>query len=199
MLPREYISKFCAVSDPRLWLMRPARGFGQLYASDGHIMIQTDDDDPDVSAMENSPLIGAVQRLMAQQTARNNWLPLDMTLPEKLICGRCQGSGQLESCVRCEGTGKVQEDDPAPSGACPDCNGRGEWPDVNGDSCWHCDGSGEGFQAIPVGNTFFQRKYLALLQALPGPVTLSTGELPSTVAFFRFSGGVGALMPCRES
>lgn len=198
MLPREFITKFCAVSDVRLWLMRPARDMGRLFASDGRIMIQTDDDS-EVSAMENSPLVGAFQRLMAQSEERTNYRPVDMALPEKLLCGPCRGTGQLQSCVRCEGTGQVQEDDPAPSGTCPDCHGGGEWPDVNGDSCWHCDGSGEGFQAIPVRNTFFQRKYLALLQALPGPVELSTGELPLTVAFFRFAGGVGALMPCRES
>lgn len=193
MQPRDFIQKFCAVADVRIHLMRPARDDGRLYASNGHILIVTEDD-AEVSAIEASPLVDAAQRLMEQANCRDNWTLLDLTLPAVTPCKACNGTGKSTVCEHCDGTSFANT---AEKQKCPKCDGRGEWPDENGSVCWHCDGHGDDYQPIPFGNTFLQRKYLALLRSLQGPVTLSTGPVATDVAFFRFNGGYGALMPCR--
>lgn len=196
MPARDYLSKFHLVQDIRVHLTLPARDVGELYASDGHILIVVDDD-PDVRVLENSTLSLSAKKVMAPIDSRDNWIPVDMTLPSPIGCFICAGVGKLTECVRCDGVGVIESDNGTEEEQCPRCNGAPSWPDPNGKPCWKCDGSGEDILAIPVGNTHFQRRYLALLQSLPGPVSLSTGPVASDVAFFRFAEGCGALMPCR--
>jgi hypothetical protein len=102
----------------------------------------------------------------------------------------------MSECPECDG-GFV-EDNFGDLVTCSKCNGKFEWLDEHGGPCWHCAGTGEALQTVRFENTFFARRYLALLQSLPGPVTLAPGPVPSDVAFFRFADGYGALMPCRE-
>lgn len=197
MQPRDYIHKFHASRvEKRLHLTAPARDGGSLYASNGVVLIVTDDD-PDVSALADSKLPGLAKPLLAPIAQRENWTPVDQPLPPPANCLVCGGTGKTTVCATCQGNGFV-EDDLGEEESCPSCNGMPEWPDENGQPCWHCDGSGEHLVTVPFENAFFARRYVALLQSLPGPVLLSTGQTPSDVAFFRFTGGFGALMPCRE-
>lgn len=198
MLPRDYISKFHfpAGQDIRLHLNQPARADGKLYASDGHILIVTHDD-TEVSVLEDSKLPSLAKNLLAPIDGRDNWIPVDIPLPSPISCFLCGGIGKLSECEHCEGDGFVLSNDGRKEEQCPKCNGAPYLADVNGYACWKCNGSGESILAIPVGNTHFQRRYLALLQSLPGPVTLAPAPVASDVAFFRFDGGHGALMPCR--
>jgi hypothetical protein len=196
MLPREYIDKFCEVDGLRFWLSQPTRDTGRLLASDGHIAISTRDDS-DVLALIDSPLVGALDRLIGPIAWRDNWQPLDMPLPPAKTCYRCGGVGRLTECAHCDGMGIIESDTGPHDVSCPKCNGAAEWADPDGAGCHDCNGTGEGYQPIAVGNTFFQRRYLALLQSLPGPVRFSLDGVPSGVAFFRFADGCGALMPCK--
>lgn len=196
MKPNDYIHHFTAADDVRLWLTRPARYLDKLYASDGHILIRTHDD-TDVHCMDDSPLVSAAERMLEPLTERNNWISAQMGLPEKILCFVCGGIGKTTICDHCEGDGVVEAANGPHEIQCPKCGGIPVRGDENGVECDHCNGTGAGFQTVPVGNTFFQRRYLALLQTLPGPVLLSTHDNPKEVAFFHFSGGVGALMPCR--
>jgi len=198
MLPREYILKFCAIGDIRFHLNTPAREDGKLWASDGHILIVTDDDQ-EISVLSDSPLPTMAKQFIGAIDSRDNWIPVDMPLPPPVACFICGGIGKTSECSHCEGDGFIiieHADKFDEEQQCPKCNGRPEWPDANGTPCWKCGGSGEGILTIPVGNTHFQRRYLALLQSLPGPVMLSTGPVYSDIAFFQFNGGYGALMPC---
>jgi len=88
-------------------------------------------------------------------------------------------------------------DIPAPrSEKCSDCNGAGGW-------CEECGGTGKNpvFEAFKVGPLNLNIHYLEKLKALPN-VDLSPTANPSTGDFpnpmpFRFTGGIGLLMPMR--
>jgi len=198
MKPNDYIHHFTAADDVRLWLTRPARHLDKLYASDGHILIRTYDD-ADVRVLDDSPLVSAAEQMLKPLTERNNWISAQMVLPEEWLCCVCGGIGKTITCDRCEGDGVIEAATGPHEITCPKCDGMPERGDENGAPCEHCGGSGAGFQTVPVGNTWFQRRYLALLQTLPGPVLLSLNADPKEVAFFTFAHGAGALMPCRES
>lgn len=196
MLPHDTLSKFHCVADIRVHLNLPARDEGKLYVSNGEILIVIDDD-PGVFVLVDSPLPAMAKKVLFPINRRDNWISVDMPLPPSIPCFVCGGIGKLTVCERCHGEGVVDSDDETEEVPCPKCLGRAEWPDANGKACWKCDGSGEGILAIPVANTHFQRRYLSLLQDLPGPVTLSVGAIHSDVAFFGFADGYGALMPVR--
>jgi hypothetical protein len=61
--------------------------------------------------------------------------------------------------------------------------------------CQVCGGAGESSLKVAIGNAFFQRRYLALLAALPACSIETCGELG--LAKFTFDGGYGFLMPVR--
>ena len=201
MKPSEYIHKFTAQgNDIRFYLTKPCLHDGQLYASNGHILVVTEQDDSVVCIDDTGLAHRAEEIVSGYYRQMKVFPPLDLQLPEATQCMVCNGLGKTKICKTCEGegvtyVGRESEFDAAIT--CSACDGRSEWPDESGDPCWHCDGTGNGFQSIKIGNAYFQRRYLALLQTLPGIHFLPDDD-PSKLAYFRFEGGFGALMPCRQ-
>jgi len=206
MKPRDYIQKFCAnpESDIRLYLTKPVRLHDQLIASDGHILIVTDFD-PDVELCEVDKLICASHEirngcLFVQDDAPTAFHPIhDLPLPEPELCPTCQGRGAYQHCTHCDGSGDEPDDEFL--AACDKCGGAGHLltdlqPQV---VCIDCDGyKFKRTQVFPVLDGHFSRRYIELLQSLPGiEFATNPGNPIRGVAYFRFTSGYGALMPCR--
>lgn len=69
--------------------------------------------------------------------------------------------------------------------------------ELSPDPCEDCRGAGvvEKIKSVDINGVPFQRKYLALIKALPGCTISPSGQYP---AWFKFNGGDGLLMPMRE-
>lgn len=209
MQPHEYIHKFCAnpENEIRLHLTKPARLHDQLIASNGNILIVTGAD-PLVECCEDNKLIGASHKIRNHYHRmlyehEESFHPIhDLALPEPVLCPTCNGRGSFHECAHCDGNG----DEPGfehlswpPD--CSKCGGVGYFttdaePQV---TCFDCDGyKFMRTQVFPVFDGLFSRRYIALLQTLPKIKLATNPENPlKGIAFFNFSGGYGALMPCR--
>lgn len=207
MKPRDYIQRFCAnpAIEIRPYLNKPTRSEGNLYASNGHILIVTEDDEAVIDAeTEAMDLIIASRTIVADAlNAFPHMTPLRIELPPAEPCESCNGIGREKDCPNCAGEG-CSEDQcgtcPACGGTCHTCGGAGELVAEDGDRpCWDCGGLKIKLnQTIPYGGSHFARRYLALLLELPGIRFTANPETPETgCAYFRFDGGYGALMPCR--
>lgn len=160
---------------------------GYLYTTNGHICIRIDDDesvlvDADFSFAEK------IQSLLETATPKPVEICLAalIQLPEAIPCSICNGTGCVEDHLACDGMGCQ---------GC-DCGTVASKPEINGHyECWACEGSTESLHnPVHVGNTYFNRRYLHLLQQLEGTVLL-LAEMPLGPHFFRFKGGMGAIMP----
>lgn len=203
--PENYPSKeamlqaFCAVVDTREHLKRPIRSDGYLYATNGHICLAIKDD-PAVPAGDTGPDFGFLHKGIEQA---DKFSPLDAKLPPIKHCRTCGCTGKTVLCKICEGEGEF--DHGSHTYECKECDGDGYFSGATakeGDKtelCFACDGYGvDVYQTVKVGHTTLARRYVALLQTLPGVVIWTNKELPMAVAFFKFDGGFGAVMPCRE-
>jgi hypothetical protein len=90
--------------------------------------------------------------------------------------------------------------EPSKKETCEDCDGRGtvhECPDCQC-VCDGCGGSGEVAIESKISTDFegqvFDIKYMRLIYSLP-ELEYATNARPSGPLYFRFAGGVGALMP----
>jgi hypothetical protein len=85
-----------------------------------------------------------------------------------------------------------------PFDPCPDCFGKGLVPpELDGADLWTCDsceGYGEAFRRIAVGDTGFCIRYMRLLSSLPSVQISPNGMNPCP---FIFDGGRGIVMPMR--
>ena len=82
---------------------------------------------------------------------------------------------------------------------CPCCLGSGEELE-DGDiiGCEGCHATGERIVPVQVGAQSFQRRYLAALQTLPDcEIGLRPDARPDAMAYIRFAGGRGLIMPTR--
>jgi hypothetical protein len=82
---------------------------------------------------------------------------------------------------------------------CPGCWGTGEEVE-DGDiiGCEGCHATGERIVPVQVGAQSFQRRYLAALAALPDcEIGLRPDARPDAMAYIRFAGGRGLIMPTR--
>lgn len=77
---------------------------------------------------------------------------------------------------------------------CELCSGDGRLEGKKGTTCEGCDGYGESWRHIPIGNTHFCIRYVRLLSSLPGIKIAPNGK---EAAPFMFDGGRGLLMPMR--
>ena len=125
-------------------------------------------------------------------------LPL-VAIPELApaeTCEYCAGSGTAYDCEECDGEGSFTHKDKEYD--CKWCNGAGQHQNGEGTpgTCWHCDGFGvKPYQAVAIGNSHFDNRYLALIAALPNAKIAPNG--PKDIAYFTFDGGDGAVMPMR--
>lgn len=173
--PRAGIEAFCGRSDidGRTWTHRPWVKHNRVYATNGHVLVEC-------PLFSNSVLeaIGAVINpdkvpnniadMLANAFAAPTWQPLPELPAFKPCCG-------------CSGTGAFREVYEPIDALGPD-----------GGTCGWCEGYGEEFARIEIGDTGFCIRYLRLLSSLPG-VMIAPNWL-NTCAF-TFDGGRGLLMP----
>lgn len=192
----EKIKKFCKREDIRELTLHPWKVGGFVVATNGHIAIR-------VAAFGDLLLVDAemkknpIPKCIDDAKAPGLELFSIPALPEPHTCEKCNGSGIAHVCEDCDGEGVLIKK----SGNeidCPACKCSGQVPEGNGDEieCWFCDGRGEEpYQAIQIGDGHFDRRYLAMIAALPNARIAPNG--PKDVAYFTFDGGDGALMPMR--
>jgi len=196
------LNSFCARQhDPRPHLHTPMRVGNLVVATNGHILIALPDM---VSEFPEAPAeFGTkVTSMLAQEAPAGEPVPLaTIDLPERTDCPDCGGDGFLilAPCPECEGKGDFWHGTNLYE--CKECFGNGTVPAAIGDPgakreiCVLCDGDGAGHQAVEVNGVLLQRRYLALLKALPGCTVAPNGDM---AAHFRFDAGHGLLMPCRR-
>lgn len=124
---------------------------------------------PLVAEIGEDPRTPNPEKIFAPMPA-DGWRPLRVALPTV---------AQTEVCGSCY---RGFEHD------CPDCTCV----------CDECGGSGEVEQkfSTDIGGVIFDVKYIRMIAELPGvEICVTDGKSPT---FFRFDGGVGALMPMRS-
>lgn len=178
---RTGIMAFCATErDIRQYLQTPWKKDGKVYATNGHILIETTaefapGDWPDY---EHGRRPKNIETMFFDAEARTTIYSALPDIPPVTLCSTCDGAGRTEW--------YWEEDEDGNNYKARD--GRMH-------ICDDCDGYGEGFHRVAVADTGFQARYLRLLATLPGIEIAPHGTAP---CLFRFSAGRGLLMPCRE-
>lgn len=191
------LAKFCATRDTRKHLFAPFRLNGCIYATDGAIAIRVPDDGSNVANCKSGlekieHFFQMPENLLFQQ------IPL-LNIPLK--CAECSGTGFVHyvhvECRECDGKGEFNYG--SHDYDCKECNGSGEYRSVTlgtKNECTQCDGSGnQSIQAVAIGNTFLNHKYLVKMNSLPNCTVATNGKIERS--FFKFDGGEGVIMPCR--
>lgn len=168
--PRTGITAFCGCPDTeaRFWMLRPWLEGDHIYATNGHILLEL----PRASnalldVVEKSPRSpNNIAGMLAAGFAAPEWRALP-TLPP------------FDPCFGCNGTGVDQGD---------------ECPELMPSTCEACEGYGETYHRIVVGDTGFCIRYLRLLSSLSGVQISPNGD---KACAFTFDGGRGLLMPMR--
>lgn len=201
-----YLSRF--LEEPgayRTYLQKPWRSSCGIARTNGHVLVVTPDDGRECDDPNTVALDQAVQRFAAvvDDADKREWIALaDIVLPPATRCECCAVAAlhlyEIE-CAECLGKGDF--DHGSHTYKCKECDGAG-CIDAPREaefkvSCHCCHGTGEGFQTVKVGASWFQRPYLSLLAGLPN-CRLTLGSSPLAGAVFTFDGGFGAIMPCRE-
>lgn len=168
------LQPFCSTDPDRAYLMQPWTREGFTWATNGHILVRV----PARREVVGNPEAPNAARIMACHVGAE-FSPLPAVKwpdePERKKCEICSGSGR----------------DP-------------EFPTH---LCFECEGDGNGFQpltSVLIRGVPFQVKYVRMIAALPGtefavspnPPTENVRETKPTA--FRFTGGVGALMPMKR-
>jgi hypothetical protein len=193
------LRKFCAVNDIRYYLLNPIRRDGFLYATNGHIAVCIPDNpEIDASNDETRPDFSFIHKAMAEITEFN---PVSVEMPPPATCPTCGGAGFRVECPDCDGDGTFYHGDHEYD--CKNCDGDGTLPADEGEKgtvpCSHCDSTGhDPFQTVRIGNSPFARRYVSMLKELPNAVIWTNPEKELASAFFKFDGGFGVVMPCRE-
>lgn len=100
------LQQFCATHDVRRYLHQPFVIDGYTHATDGRILVRVPGggDDSDVP----SKLVQSVRKLFAAEYT--DFAPLPESIPERVECTDCHGSGvddEDDACYACSGTGET--------------------------------------------------------------------------------------------
>ena len=174
--PRTGIEGFCGRSDTeaRSWMHKPWIQDGKVYATNGHVIIE--------APMVPDALLGAVEKSIRSP---NNLAKLFAEAFAAPVWRKLPKLPAFDPCPQCNGTGMV----PA------------EWrvsPGEDGCTCDICEGYGETYKRIEVGDTGFCIRYMRLLASFPDVEISPDGMNPC--AFRIGSGdfaGRGIVMPMR--
>lgn len=166
------LQAFCATAPYRSYLHKPFTRGDWTYATNGHIAVRV----PALPHYDDTEGASTIHTFFDVH-ANATWRPLGHAiLPE---------AGLVE-CDACRGRGREHD--------CPDCSCM----------CEACDGTGMRKAVVSVelrGLGDVNATYAALLLALPGievaPIVADLGAIAIPAIAFRFSGGVGVLMPLR--
>jgi len=199
---RTDLQPFCSNgADVRAYLRAPWKDGADVVASNGHIMIVIPGAAEDIDAQTPPNMAGAAARFDGYPRSGVITPMSSITLPPAERCWVCSGAGHYHTakCKECGGEGEFKHG--THWYECKECDGDGfnrchkSDPDAEQKPCHRCDGSGESSLNVAIGNAFFQRRYLALIAALPACSIETCGELG--MAKFAFDGGYGFLMPVR--
>lgn len=166
------LQPFCSTEEYRAYIMKPWTRGGFTWATNGHILVRVlarDGVEPNPDAPNPEPLMSC------HDGAEFSPLPVVKRWPKEPRAKKCEV-----------------------------CMGNGKDPEFESVPCFECDGSGLGngpLVSVGIRGETFQTKYIRLIQTLPGaefaiwphpagPTSRVTKPTP-----FRFSGGLGALMP----
>jgi hypothetical protein len=163
----DWLKDFCSKDPARYYLTEPFTQDEYTYATNGHIMVRVPKIDGVGPCKSHTPFNadGPLKGIDEIQ-----FEPFDFKLPL----------------------------DPGSKGDCPDCDGRGyehDCPDCECE-CDLCHGSGEADPELRVSTTvagrIFSLGYIRMITRLPGALIGKTKD--NTPLFFKFDGGVGAVM-----
>lgn len=199
MLTQAQLEKFCTkaegITPSGNDIKQPIRHDGYIYATDGRICIRVDDD-------ESIQAIAPLGRMKGYDfaklfTGEENVVTPIPPLPDRIECPYCHGTCLEHGCIVCDGEGTI--DSGITPVKCQTCGGTGKVePGPDTGPCWWCNGRGEHENnPVAVGNTHFNRVYLALAAEMPGARFVRVDGL--TTARIKFDGGEIAIMPTRAN
>ena len=178
------LQQFCGKpgAESRAWLMKPFRISGHAYATDGVILVRVEAG-PDRAVEELASTISYREKLIERIEGYFRhfdacvFSPCPATLPPR---------ARAVKCFDCDGRGHEHD--------CPECSCE----------CEGCGGAGENDPEVKT-TVNFAGAVLALgevrrVLALPS-VVFAVGTANVEIMhplFFRFEGGIGALMPCTK-
>jgi hypothetical protein len=165
------LKQFCGNDEFRSYLNEPFTQGNYTYATNGHIMVRVQKVDS-VGPCKSKVKFDASKPLVGIE--RLKFETFSFSLPPD--------PGKKGTCVDCDGRGYKHD--------CPDCEC----------TCNFCKGSGEadpeGRISTTIAGRAFCLRYVRMITSLPTPQIAKTdGETP---LYFRFEGGVGALMMRRK-
>ena len=196
----ETLKIFCSKDLRRPNRNSPYSRDGFTYATDGHILVRvkqldsvTNDQGPDVANILPQDFVFCENSIFHK---------LEKITAEKNKCLTCEGTGVRKKCEDCEGKGvhyfysKLNVEYEV---NCKECDGEGFLfaEKGSGDSeCSACDSSGLSYKntKIQIGIDVFSDRLLEKLSHLDD-VEISENKQPYKITFFKFKGGVGAIMP----
>ena len=197
----EELQKFCSSDGTRYKLSTPFSIDDYTYACDGRIIIRV----PAIPEARRDNVPDGVPDVIpppAEDWREVEYPPGWETFeanPTK--CQTCNGKGKIPTCRKCDGTGECEHC----GETCRRCDGTGLDADSKDEPtahCEDCDGTGQREPAFLVslnrGGVTVNLKYLKLIATLPGAKLKHRGD-EKTVLRFEFDGGVGGVMPTRDT
>lgn len=200
-LSAELVQRFCGVAhnEIRDYLCKPWRKDGLIYATNGHVLIEFDDDGRE--AVDWSPSHPLGDKIFVKYPARE-FVPMPAlgAIRSKHRCARCCGKGFhfVVDCDDCDGFGGFEHG--RHKYDCAECNGKGSLgSETIKTVCLFCDGFGEDGswrgEEFVIGEAGFQARYMRLIALLPNVEIAPADRLAGS--HFRFTGGRGMVMPMR--
>lgn len=168
------LQQFCGADDFRPYLQKPFRRNGYVYATDGRILLRVDDDEQ----------YSTVEKVNTERVFEKISAAVFVPAPSVNIPPKAPISER--ECRDCDGRGTEHD--------CPDC----------GCECDTCDGTGRIKDQPEISTSLcghlFNVDYIRLMFTLPDlEIAPSQAQIvdghSALPMFFRFAGGVGALMP----
>jgi len=197
----EDLQRFCSNDGARYKLSTPFSIDDYTYACDGRIIIRV----PAIAEARRDNVPDSVENVIPPPgydwqdvEYPPGWESFDAP-PKK--CESCNGVGELPECRKCDGTGECDHC----GETCSRCDGTGLDADGKGEPTLHCEdcnGTGNHEPSFLVslnrGGVTVNLKYLKLIASLPGAKLMHRGD-EKTVLRFEFDGGIGGVMPSRDT
>lgn len=197
----EDLQRFCSSDGTGYKLSTPFSIDDYTFACDGRIIIRV----PAIAEARRDDVPNGVANAMPPPA--EDWREVEYPPgwesfdAPSVKCESCSGVGKIPECQKCDGTGECDHC----GVTCRRCDGTGLDVDGNGEPkehCKNCDGTGSHEPAFLVslnrGGVTVNLKYLKLIASLPGSKLLHRGD-EKTVLRFEFDGGIGGVMPTRDS
>jgi hypothetical protein len=179
------LMKFCGIDDVREFLHTPFSDKDYTYATNGHVCIRV----PLIEEWKDKTApINPNEKLFKDLGRYRTFIPIP-AVPETALfeqCPECRDT--VNQCETCGGSGEIE---------CSECNQIRECEDCEG-PCYKCSGSGKVYteKNTPIRISVFNQAYVWLISQLPN-CQISIIE-KNGMAYFKFDGGDGCLMPLRQ-